>query len=61
MLILTLFPNKDKMFNQRVNEKPTLARTGVSKYSHGSNPPYHLFWMAHKLRMDFTFLNRVVH
>lgn len=33
---------KDKMFNQRINKKPTLVKAGVSKYSHGPNPSYHL-------------------
>lgn len=57
MLILILFPNKDKMFNQRINEKPTLARAGVNKYSHGPNSSHHLVNMAHQLRMFSIFLN----
>lgn len=58
MLIFTLFPSKNKIFNQSINEKPTLARAEVNKYSQGANPPYHLFCMAHNLRKFFIFLNR---
>lgn len=55
MSIFTLFSNKNKMFNQRINEKPTLARAEVSKHKQGPNPLYHPFCVPHKVRMVFIF------